>query len=85
MLTKALLVFSASLSCYVMFSSPSKFGDSDARAQALAAQIGQDIKGRAGQAAAATLRRPRVDRTSGRGDAAGVLPCAMAVVAPAAS
>ena len=80
-LTKALLVFSASLSVYVMFSSPSKFGDSDvrrppcaaaaptrdaccsapalspmaaalaqARAQALAAQIGADIKGRAGQA-----------------------------------
>lgn len=50
-LTKALLVFSASLSTYVMFSSKAdKFGDADARARQLAGEIGADLKGRAGQA-----------------------------------
>ena len=40
-LTKALLLFSAALSTYVMFSSPaSRFGESDARAKQLAAEIG---------------------------------------------
>tara|TARA_B110001452_G_scaffold233155_1_gene210834 strand:- start:1351 stop:2277 length:927 start_codon:yes stop_codon:yes gene_type:complete len=51
LLTKVLLVFSASLSTYVMFSSKTdKFADADARARQLASEIGADMKGRAGQA-----------------------------------
>lgn len=51
LLTKVALVFSASLSTYVMFSSTgNKFGNADAIAKQLAGEIGADIKGRAGQA-----------------------------------
>ena len=49
-MTKALLVFSASLSVYVMFSSTGRFSGADDRAAQMMEKMREEAKGKAGQA-----------------------------------
>ena len=49
-MTKALLVFSASLSVYVMFSSTGRFSNADDQAHQMMQRLRDEAKGKAGQA-----------------------------------